>query len=538
MFPVGFFPVSSSTGGGTTDPALVADVASLKKWRDTIVPAAYQTPQAWYWVDLVRKWYETVLPVEYRGRIMWDVEVATRSKMWPQAFLPTTGTPDDEAYANATPLTLGDYLGTLESMGTSYFAPKSLVDTVTTLGVQTDLLPTDEDLVRRVWLELSAYHLGCPLHPVLPGVAPSALWVITDGSQVTFTNPDDGSNRPQYAEDAVQLVQDSEVGNVVVPILEWREFVKRRKGMPLEDGDRIHAYGWPTAVLQPATATTPPGIRLKTTYPDGPVPWGPAKLLCERTRPTAHTVLVAFSFNNPTHPGHPTSSGDWVVRFGVGHLWFTHIIARNALEVHRWDRTSYSENTGIHIPNLMADTAQDWTNHPIQVLGISVDTAQNRLAAIGTKRVYEWVAPPTVLLPDGSVEGDPVPLAGSAGKGVYRYGRTGSSAHDPVAVTVDDTIQNVPRRVNFTDWKNGNYVANDGSTLVIEPDPTPWDPQQPYTWVLGMGSLENYESIAYQDITVFEVRGYDRYLSKDNLAHEACHIRDTVLRRTHPPTVT
>lgn len=113
MFPVGYFPVSTGGGGDAEmDPTLVADVASLKQWRDTIVPEAYRTSTT-AWSNLV-----------------------SRPEVQSSIFLPTQGQPGDEAYENELLLTQGQGIVLMQAVGDAFYAPKGLVNDVTSVASQ------------------------------------------------------------------------------------------------------------------------------------------------------------------------------------------------------------------------------------------------------------------------------------------------------------------------------------------------------------------------------------------------------------------
>lgn len=94
------------------DPTLVADVASLKQWRDTIVPEAYRTSTT-AWSNLV-----------------------SRPEVQSSIYLPTQGQPGDEVYENERLLTQGQGMVLVQAVGDAYYAPKDLENTVTSIGSQ------------------------------------------------------------------------------------------------------------------------------------------------------------------------------------------------------------------------------------------------------------------------------------------------------------------------------------------------------------------------------------------------------------------
>lgn len=437
-------------------------------------------------------------------------------------YLPTTGTPGTAEYDDQLLLLQGQGMALVNSVGATQFAPKSLVTTVTNLDttVQDHLanhpsggdltnVPTKDDVIRRVWLEIQAYHMGNTLWLPAPNRRCTGLWIISDGSRVNTFNYD--GTVPHYGGDTQPLNDLVPDEDVVTPILQWREYFARQKG--LVDATMITqnlflGYTRKRIMEIMPSAYIPRGIRV---HQGG-------KLKLTRKMGTTFTFLTTFSFNTAT--GAPDTI--WGIRFGIGYLWWQLNGFQNNVVMEWWPGEGDAQYTNVAVEGLFPD---DWMDPLVRVFGMSVDTARNKLAVLLAPKVYEWVPPPTNT-----------PAIHTYSRGVEWQ----KPAHNAdIIFTPHPEYTQIPQTVNWTEWRDGTFVPNPGHpTGTPGPDPTNWDPNGIKDAYLSFGALDTWEGSFRQDLNVYEVRTYDEYLPKESLVREAFHIYDTTLRRTNPPTVT
>lgn len=516
MFTTGFFP-KPSTGTTTTAPA-ATDLTGLPAEKldiidDLLTWKRNQGPgRILYYLNVLKQtldttqtntndlknWRMDVVPPEYAG--LFPVSTASAKINWGKVL--RTDHVQEGALHSSDPSDALVLLKNLDLRLLSYASKDSLSQYVSSTGMAqliTEMRSLINAVQKRMNQQLLAYHLGTTPAVHAPYQTCDACWVMTDASFTALTYP---SSLDYTLFDGQNMV----IGDYTTRRFSWREWLYRRGDRSAVGAGNMEIEGYgkgdpaiPNSGLTmvQATATQPRGIRI------GESP-GPAKLLLTRTRPTAHTFMVAFS---------AVRGQIWWVRLGIGQLWF--LAYHNGFGVQRWARQGEAVDTGMGIYDVYT---KPWTGGIVRAVGMSVDTVNNKLAFIGDDRVYEYESPTSNYLYDFTTN----PTQASVGF---------------AAVTLSEPIVNPHlTEVNFAKWKNGTFLGNDGVTRELGPDPVAWDPSTNNQWVLGMGALDNWETLLNVDMTFYEVRAYDRYLNRTELAAEWNSIRQSASSRTDPPT--
>lgn len=387
-------------------------------------------------------------------------------------------------YAKKTDNDLTNYTNNTQ-LGTLLTEYRSLVDAVQ----------------RNLRLNIWAYHMGSTPGLPSPYVICDACWIFSDGTFVV--------TRINSLPDWSEIGPPPALGDYTFNRFVWREWMIRQIDKAGYSGTtqyQIKGYGQGDGTgnsglsIVPATATQPRGVRIAGNP-------GPAKLLLTRTRPTAHTYLMTFTI---------TRGNMWWVRLGVGQLWFIGGL-NDGFMMQRWPGSGNATDIGpVGVGEMWLAPDPPWL---VRAVGMSVDTVNNKICFITDYRVYEYESPTSNHIYGFTTN----PTAASVG-------------HSPVTISAPIASNALLKEVDFAKWKNGTFLGNDNVTREVGPDPVNWDPTTSNTWTLGMGALDSWEPDINSDMIVYEVRNYDRYLNRTQLAAEWSSIRMTSASRTDPPT--